>query len=51
MVGHQPQHPLLHPPTPPAPVFSTPAARVFSAIENNVRLVQTAAEVEEDLKI
>ena len=43
-------------PSPPAPspsalVFSTLTARVFSAMENNVRPVKTAAEVEEDLRI
>ena len=53
IVGHHPQHPSLHPPLPPPSVllFSTLTAHAFSAMENNVRPVKTAAEVEEDLKI
>ena len=50
-LGTNPNTLLSSPPHPPAPVFSIPTARVFSAMENNVRPVQTAAEVEEDLKI
>ena len=51
IVGHHPKHPPPPPPPPPPPIFKTLTARVFSAMENNVRPVKTAAEVEEDLRI